>query len=169
MCIRDRSLFDVRLHMYIRLQTYSKRARDATPTNPPRSTLPQSGLIGRTSASGVVHSWTPYTRAFMIRNSDSQLNLFFPVKCQRAFPLSTLVLGLPGRGRESAGCVAQLSSAQLSFEAVYAVLEASEGCVVEGDVVGLVSGSRPGSLLARWIADSGGSPCPRSFTSDPMR
>ena len=110
----------------------------------------------------------------MIQNSDSQLNLFSPVKCQRAFPLSTLVLGLPRRGRESAGCIAQLSSAQLSsaqlsFEAVYTVLEASEGCVVEGAVVGLVGGSRLRSLLARWTADSGGSPCPSPFTSDPMR
>lgn len=49
------------------------------------------------------------------------------------------------------------------------MLEASEGCVVERDVVGLVGGSRLGSLLARWIADSGDSPCPSPFTSDPMR
>jgi len=74
------SLFDVRLHMYIRLTTYSKRARDATPTNLPRFTLPQPDLTGRTSASGVVHSWTPCTRAFTVQNADSQLNLFSPVE-----------------------------------------------------------------------------------------
>ena len=71
---------DVCIHIYIRPETCSKRARDATPTSLPRFALPQSDLTGRTSASGVVHSWTPNTRAFIIQNSDSQLNLFSPVK-----------------------------------------------------------------------------------------